>query len=94
MQYFTLRNGVKLPQLGFGTYKVEDPQEGKHRQNKSAQHGLWKQIDQETGYLPHGDARAVSRMFLPELLCRPQRRQCIRTPYAIFYGTVSFPIRF
>ena len=29
MQYFTLRNGVKIPQLGFGTYKVADPVEGK-----------------------------------------------------------------
>ena len=29
MEYITLRNGVKLPKVGFGTYKVADPIEGK-----------------------------------------------------------------
>ena len=29
MRYITLRNGVKIPQLGYGTNKVTDPQEGK-----------------------------------------------------------------
>ena len=29
MEYITLSNGVKMPKLGYGTYKVKDPIEGK-----------------------------------------------------------------
>ncbi len=28
MDYVTLNNGVKMPQLGFGTFQIKDPAEG------------------------------------------------------------------
>ena len=57
MEYVTLNNGVKMPQLGFGTYQIKDPAECERAVRDAIDVG-YRLIDTAASY---GNEEAVGR---------------------------------
>lgn len=57
MEYVTLNNGVKMPQLGFGTYQIKDPAECERAVRDAIDAG-YRLIDTAASY---GNEEAVGK---------------------------------
>ena len=65
MEYFTLNNGVKMPALGFGVYKVPDPAEAERAVTDALECG-YRLIDTAASYLnEEAVGRAIKGSGIP-----------------------------
>lgn len=73
MEYVTLNNGVKMPQLGFGTYQIKDPAQCERAVRDAIDVG-YRLIDTAASY---GNEEAVGKAVRE---CGLPRRSCSSPP--------------